>query len=232
MNKIKIDNDNIIIDNNDEYFWDITKDSKVNIEVNKNISSKLVIINNEHDVDLEINLYSNAHLIINSLNKNANYNIRINLLEENSDITYNHSMISSVGAITNYKINHLANNTNSLINNNGVNLENNKLYFNVDGIVNRDSKMVNINQKNRIINIKNGDSKIIPNFIIDNNDISANHSAYIGNFSEDDKYYIKSRGISEEEMYKLLYRSLLLGNMNLSSEEELFNNKLKEWRLL
>ncbi|MBP5684746.1 MAG: hypothetical protein J6X02_05780, partial [Bacilli bacterium] len=64
MNKIKIDNDNIIIDNNDEYFWDITKDSKVNIEVNKNISSKLVIINNEHDVDLEINLYSNAHLII------------------------------------------------------------------------------------------------------------------------------------------------------------------------
>ena len=70
-----------------------------------------------------------------------------------------------------------------------------------------------------IINFKNGNSKIIPNLIIDNNDVVANHSAYIGSFSEDDIFYIKSRGINEIDMYKLLYRSLLLGKMNLSEEE-------------
>ena len=43
---------------------------------------------------------------------------------------------------------------------------------------------------------------------------------------------IKSRGISEEEMYRLLYRSLLLGNMDLSFEQEMFNKILKEWMVL
>ena len=232
MNKLIIGKSIINIDNNDDYFLEIDKDINVTVNVKENINAKLVIINNGNSLNIKINLYKDSNLIINSLNKDVNNNIEINLLEENSKIIYNHSVVSNNDSITNYKINHLSSKTKSIINNNGVNLNNNRLYFNVDGIIKKNSKDVFIDQKNKIINIKNGDSKIIPNFIIDNNEIVANHSAYIGNFSYDDIFYIKSRGISEEEMYRLLYRSLLLGNMDLSFEQEIFNKILKEWRVL
>jgi len=221
----------ILIDDNKIYFLEINECNKFTINVEKNINAKLVIYSNNIDYDLDINLDDNSYLIINSLNNNVNNNTIINLLE-NSIIEYNYSIVSECASINKIIVNHLNSNSKSIICNNGVNLNDNKLFFEIDGIIGKNISNCEASQYSKIINYKDGNSKIIPNLIIDNNDVVANHSAYIGGFSEDDIFYIKSRGINEKDMYKLLYRSLLLGKMNLDEEEELFNKLLKEWRLL
>ena len=221
----------ILIDDNKTYFLEVKEQNKFEVFVKKNNEAKLVVYSNNIDYDLDINLAANSHLIINSLNNNVNNNAVINLLE-NSIIEYNYSIVSESNSINKIVVNHLNKNSKSIICNNGVNLDNNKLFFEIDGIIEKNITNCEASQYSKIINYKDGNSKIIPNLIIDNNDVIANHSAYIGSFSKEDIFYIKSRGINEREMYKLLYRSLLLGKMKLDEEEELFNKLLKEWRVL
>ena len=74
-----------------------------------------------------------------------------------------------------------------------------------------------------------GNSKIIPNLIIDSNDIIANHAAYIGEINEEEKFYMQSRGIKEMDIKKIIYVATLLGKMDLADEKEEFNKRIDEW---
>ena len=50
------------------------------------------------------------------------------------------------------------------------------------------------NQNNRIINLSDNKCEINPNLLIEENDVEANHSAHIGRFSNDEMFYLQSRG--------------------------------------
>ena len=218
MNKIIIGNEklpHLIVDKISDY----------KIIVNKNVENKLVIIGT-NNYQLDITLKENSKLIINSLNKDNSVNININL-DKNSSITYNHSVLARIDSINSFTINHHDNDTTSILNNNGINLENNKLFFNIDGVIPKDRCNINCNQSSKILNFKNGNSKIIPNLIIDSNDIVANHAAYIGKISDDEMFYLESRGIKKENIKKLIYKSCMIGKMQIDEEE--INQILNEW---
>ena len=118
-------------------------------------------------------------------------------------------------------------NNNSTIYTNGINLENNKLYFNLNGIVTKDSINSVLTENSTIINMDDGDSKIIPNLIIDTKEVSANHSAFIGTFSDEELYYLMSRGINKEMAENLLLKSILLKGMNL--DKDIFIKEIGEY---
>ena len=223
-NKINVDK-KIVLTN--PMYLEINNKVKLEINVNKNISTKLVIIGNS-DYDINVNLDKEASLLINSLNKDNSVNIIVNLLSKSS-VTYNHSIVSNSDSLNSITINHLENDSISNINNYGVNVSENKLFFTIDGVVNKNLNNITCNQSSKIINFKDGNSKIIPNLIIDSNDIIANHSAYIGEIGEEEKFYIKSRGIGEEDIKKMVYRATLLGKMELMEEKEEFNKRINEW---
>lgn len=203
----------------------VDKISDYEIIVNKNVENKLVIIGT-NDYQLDITLKENSKLIINSLNKDNSVNININL-DKNSSIMYNHSVLSRIDSINSFIINHHDNDTTSILNNNGINLGNNKLFFNVDGVIPKNMHNINCNQSSKILNFKKGNSKIIPNLIIDSNDVVANHAAYIGKISDDEMFYLESRGISRDNIKKLIYKSCMIGKMNINEEE--INQILNEW---
>lgn len=223
-NKINVDKEIIL---SSPLYLEIVDNVKLNIKVKENINTKLVIIGNKN-YDINIDLDRNSSLLVNSLNKDNSINIKINLLSKSS-VTYNNSVVSNSDSLNNISINHLENDSISNINNNGINLSNNKLFFTIDGIVNKELKNIICNQSSKIINFNLGESKIIPNLIIDSNDIIASHSAYIGEIGEEEKFYLKSRGISDKDIKKIIYRSTLLGKMELLEEEEEFNKRINEW---
>ena len=88
---------------------------------------------------------------------------------------------------------------------------------------------IECSQNSKIININNGNSKIIPNLIIDSNDINANHSAYIGKIDDEIKFYLASRGISDRMIKKLINKATILGKMELDEESEEFHKLIEEW---
>ena len=226
-NKINVDYYKISLNDNNPLYLRIDYNTKLDIEVKENISSKIVIVSN-NNYDVNINLLDNANLTVNSLNKDNSVNVNITL-NDKANIIYNHSVLSKLDSINNFNINHLSDSTNSVINNNGINKENNKLFFTINGVIPKKLSNIVCNQSSKIINLKNGNSKIIPNLIIDSHDIIANHSAYIGEIEEERLFYMKSRGISREEIDKLIYKAVLLGKMDLNEEKEEFNKIINEW---
>ena len=223
-NKINVDSKIIL---SKPLYLEIENYVKLNIKVKENTNTKLVIISSS-DYEINIDLDKNTSLIVNSLNKDNSVNVKINLLSK-AMVIYNHSLTSKIDSINNFIVNHLENDSISNLNNNGINLSNNKLFFNIDGVINKKLTGITCNQNSKIINFLNGNSKIIPNLIIDSNDIIANHSAYIGEINEEEKFYMETRGLSELDIKNIIYKAILLGKMNLMEEKEEFNKRINEW---
>lgn len=218
MNKIQIDKDKIINLEDDEYQLVINHDCNIEFIVNKNINSKVSILVKSSNINIKILLESNSSLIINQLgcDSSINYDVNIN---NNSNLYVVDSIISKVDSINNINLSHKGNNSEIKFYTNGINLENKKMYYNVNGIISKDISDVYLEENSKIINIKDGDSKIIPNLIVDSKDISANHSAYIGTLDNDTLNYLMSRGIEKDKAKDLIIKSILLSKMNLNIDE-------------
>ncbi len=228
-NRITVDNYKFSISSSDPVFLEIDCDTKIDIKVLKNTHSKLIIIGN-NNYDINIKLEKESGLLVNSLNRDNSTNVNISL-DEDSSISYYHAVLANSDSINTFNINHSGNLSNSYIMNSGINRNDGKLFFTINGIVPKDLKEIMCNQDSKIINFSNGNSKILPNLLIDTNDIMARHSSYIGEIEEYNNFYMKSRGISDEDIKKLIYKAVLIGRLYLKEEKEKeeFNKIINEW---
>ena len=153
----------------------------------------------------------------------------INLNGERARVNFNLKTVSKHDEKYNFLVYHNAKNTVSNIVNNGVNILNGELEFNVSGFVSNGITGCDINQSARIINMTDNICMIKPNLFIDEEDVVANHSALIGTFSSDEIFYLMSRGISKEESFNLLTKGFLLNGVTYYKDvlEEIIN---KYWR--
>ncbi len=151
----------------------------------------------------------------------------VNLNGFNSKIDYTFKTVSKNDEKYDIMIYHNKGNTVSNIVNHGVNIENGTLTFNVTGLVDKGSKDCIINQKNQIVNLTCNRCNINPNLIIDENEVSASHSAHIGKLDDDSLFYLTSRGIDYNEAVHLLIKGFLLSK---TDSDDLVKIIDKYWR--
>ncbi len=228
-NKITVDNYQLSVSSSEPLVLEIDCDTKLDITVNETIHDcKLTIIGN-NNYDINVKVKKDAGIVIHSLNRNNSVNVNISL-DKDSSIFYSHSVLADKDSINSFNINHLDDSSNSYVINSGINRSDGKLFFTVNGTVPKNLHNIMCNQDSMIINFKNGNSKVIPNLLIESNDIMASHSSYIGEIDESKKFYIKSRGIGEKDIERLIYKSVILGRMQLDeSDKEEFNKIINEW---
>ena len=224
MNKLVVDNsidyNDIFIDKDTDLIVDLEDSSReLNIHVITGINVKGFIKTKNTSNKVNYFIDDNANVVINKLAIDSNDDITININDVNSSIKYNSSIINYKNNSYTQKIIHNKSNTTSKIVNHCINVEDSEFKFIVDGIIVRDAHEVDFNQDNKIINLKNGKSSILPNLIVDNDDIEASHSAYIGTFDEDKKFYMMSRGLTDKECDDLLIKAFLLNDMKLDDKE-------------
>ena len=224
MNKLVVDNsidyNDIFIDKDTDLIVDLEDTSiDLNIHVITGINVKGFIKTKNTSNKVNYFIDDNANVVINKLAIDSSDDITININDVNSSIKYNSSIINYKNNSYTQKIIHNKSNTTSKIVNHCINVEDSEFKFIVDGIIVRDAHEVDFNQDNKIINLKNGKSSILPNLIVDNDDIEASHSAYIGTFDEDKKFYMMSRGLTDKECDDLLIKAFLLNDMKLDDKE-------------
>ena len=171
------------------------------------------------------NICENSKLVVYQYGINIDNDITVNLNGENAEVEYHYSTINYDDHKYKIVVNHNSSKTISNIYNRGVNVEDNKLDFDVTGYVPNKSDKSECNQKNQILNIKDGKSTILPKLLIDNYDVISSHSAYIGKFKDEILFYLMSRGISEKVSYDLLIKSFLV---NGSENKEIIEILEKE----
>ena len=223
MNKIILDN---------ESSSDITLKEDTILEFNFNDIQKNIVINLDDGVNLTVydksnytrnsicyNTFNNNNVVINKASIDCSDNVMVNINGENTNIEFYNSIINYKDNEYKEVINHISKNSNSLVVNHCVNVNDNMFKFIVDGKIGKDASKTNFKQDNKIINMNSGKSFILPNLIVDNNDIDASHSAYIGKFDEDILFYMMSRGISYTDANYLLIKAFLINGM--SSNEKM-----------
>lgn len=224
MNKLVVDNsidyNDIFIDKDTDLIVELedsTRELNIHVITGINVKGFIKTKNTSNKVNYFID--DNANVVINKLAIDSSDDITININDVNSSIKYNSSIINYKNNSYTQKIIHNKSNTTSKIVNHCINVEDSEFKFIVDGVIVRDAHEVDFNQDNKIVNLKNGKSSILPNLIVDNDDIEASHSAYIGTFDEDKKFYMMSRGLTDKECDDLLIKAFLLNDMKLDDKE-------------
>ena len=217
INDIKI---NILKDSDLEIEINLKEESKIsfNINISENTSLNLNILSKgiggkvQYKYNLDTN--SNCNVLKYQDVKSIKEMIIVNLNGYNASINYNFKTIASSKETYDYHIFHKKNNTKSIIKNNGLCIKNGEIIYQVSSFIPKDIVNCVANQNNRIINLTNNKCEILPNLYIDSSDVEASHSALIGKFSDEEMFYLESRGISEYEALKLLINGFLTSEIN------------------
>ena len=174
----------------------------------------LLYISPSDSTDTIYNIVDDAKLTVFDYNINTSKKVEVNLNWEYASVCYHYSCRNINNNTFKIVVNHNKSNTHSELYNHIINTSDNNFTLDVTSIVNKASSKCICNQDNQIINLSNGQGKILPNLLIDNYDVSSSHSAYVGSFKKDIIYYLMSRGISEYNSINLLMRSFLINGGN------------------
>lgn len=220
MNKLLVNSEdeinNLVIEEDTELVFNFNDTSRdIYIVVEDNICLNIVDISFNTSNKINITLKNDSRVIYNKFSINSGDYIYTLLDGEYSNVVINNSVVNNDDTKMKFVIEHNNTNTSSNLSNHGVNNSSGMLYFNVDSKINRSASLACANQENKIINLVKGDSKILPNLLVDNYDVSASHSAYISDFDKDSMFYLKSRGISEKDARGLLLEGFLIGNLDV-----------------
>ena len=204
-----------------------------NINVFKDVKLNLNIITkgNSGKIKYNYNLFENSSINLFKF-QNVNTikeNINIILKEENARIDYNFKTVGNDKETYDYNIVHESSKTTSNIKNNAVCTKDGVVIYQVSSFVPKNLVECNVNQSNRIINLTNNKCEIKPNLYIDSSDVSASHSALIGKFSDEEMFYIQSRGIDYNSALKLLISGFLTSDISDKKMLNYINKNIKKY---
>lgn len=214
-NFITLTNNNIFINNDTEIELLIseTNDYQINIEVKENVNAYLFILNQTSNskVTYKITLNENSHIKIDNFMDSENLNCfnDVYLNGKMAVFEYNTKTIARTKTNFEFNIYHNSPKTKSIISNKGVSVSLGSILYKVNASIPKGIKNCETSQYNHIINLNDEKNIIEPNLFVDEEDVIANHSAYIGKFDEEVLFYLETRGLSLEEATNLLIRGFL-----------------------
>lgn len=228
--KLLDSDENICINLSDKL--DIYDVVKINIKVKESTTIKLEFkseIESKYDISIELednvfceilDIKDNANIKVQYkyyIKANSNLNVKkfydctsvreldlIYLNGINSCIEYSLKTIGKDKQKFDMMVYHNFNSSISKIENKGVSIGKGNITFNVTGIVYNGIKKCKLEQVNKIINMNDVENIIKPVLVIDEQDVEANHSAFIGKFDPEQIFYMESRGIDKDNAIKLL----------------------------
>ena len=202
---------------------------EVIIDVLENTKAQIILFTaNNTGCSININLKENASLNLDLifLNENCINNINALLVGEYADLNLNLLSLAK-NAKKEFDINvmHLARETKSSVTNNGICFDNGKNIFNVNGIIKPNMKNSDVRQITKgLILSPSGECVANPNLLIDFYDVKAYHGATIGKISDDDLFYLMSRGLTKNEAFMLVINGLLEPYIKDIEEESIKNS--------
>lgn len=239
MNKIRVVNNMIIPSVNDDvlirdneitflnngnYYIDYIDCDNISFKINviEDICINLFEYSNCNDICINNSYYLNKRtsLILSkfSSNESTRENINIYLNDCKSSIKYNFSSVSNGKDKYVINIYHLSNNTSSDIYNRTIAKEGSSNVFDINSYVNNGINDCYLKQETKIVTLGESNNKINPNMFIGEDSTIGIHSSTIGSISEEELFYLMSRGISYRDSINLIIKGMIISNVNPDME--------------
>ena len=116
-------------------------------------------------------------------------------------------------------VNHNHKNVRSDISNKCIGLDGSKVHFVIDSVLMKGNTDCVMDQNTRILTLGDVDAQIVPNMFTHEDSVEAKHGSVIGGFSEDDIFYLMSRGISYHDAVMLLLKGFIFSNLVVDMEK-------------
>ena len=198
MNKILVDSkemfpldEKVVLSDSKTYDLEV-KDSKreVFLSVMDSTEVEINILLHQSSFHFHITLGNQSKLTLKILGVDSNIHLDTCLEQEDSDFECLYSLISKTPSNNSIHVTHLAGHTTSNMKNHGYSLKGAELIFDVASTITKEATKCISHQDNQMIQSQNSTSKIYPNLYIDNYDVDASHSAYVGEFREEELFIL------------------------------------------
>lgn len=204
------------------------------IEINLKENESLIYFNLDRNAsDVVINLANNSKIKYYQISLDeANTKLEVNLNGENASFEGNTlTILNNNTSKYDQNIVHNAKRTVSKIKNFGIVLDNANIDYHTVGKINKGMSGSNCNQTSRGVIIGNSASVTSePILLIDEYDVFANHGAAIGKMSDDELFYLMSRGLNKKEALMLIIKGLINPIIDVLDDKykEIYHNKIDE----
>lgn len=224
-NNIEIKNKTIYFKNSGNYkiIYDDTNANNITYKLKEDIEVSIYeyqSIKSSFNSNIKYILSTNSTLNINkfSTNNNVLETITIDLEGINAKINYHFSNICTNQEKYHIIINHKAPKTISNIINKSISINDATIDYTVDSILPKNNYGCVLNQETKIITNNSSNCFIRPNMYIDEEDVDARHSSYIGKFKEEELFYLMTRGLTLKDSIKLLVQGYILSNITVEED--------------
>lgn len=198
------------------------------------VSKDKLSINSDSDISYlvkEVNLDISSNVTINDVTKTGNDKICINVLDDSNVTYYKDKIVNDIDIFINlnnnstlrfyvtskinkeYKINIylniMGNDNNADIGVRSICEGQGRVSIRVDGTVKDDTINNKFKEDIRILHLNDLRSMIIPNMIINTNNVEATHNAVISGIDKRDLFYLSTKGIDKLTAINLLKKSFL-----------------------
>ncbi len=187
----------------------------LNLDV-RNSSCNLFIFNEftqKINLTENYNLYENANATLNFVDVFSNDLTRVvatNLLEKRTNCSLNCAILGFGDKKITIDATNSAGESSVNMDNSSVILKDASFELVASGIIKKGAKESKNFQKNHALTLgKNKKVKIVPNLLIDENDVEAGHGCTIGDVDENTMYYLNTRGLSNSDAMALIVDSFL-----------------------
>lgn len=207
---------------------DFSKDIFLSVASHKKVVFNLFSKNST--LNFHIQILKGAEFVFNYFSVNGSNTITTNLLEDESKFYFHYSVLNDDNSNNKITVYHDASKTEAYLKNHGFSSRGAKLVFDVSSYIPKEANGCISRQDNQILENSPSFSQINPNLYIENYDVEASHSAYIGEFKEDELFYLMSRGLKIEEAKLLLLQAFLMGSLQVDDERrEKYQGEIKKY---
>lgn len=213
MNKIVLSGGSIDLDRYmNECEFEVTYDTTVNI------------INLHNNCNLVFKVNKGKSLVVNMFDYATTLQASLDIeLDDDANFTLNSAFIVDVKYDLSVNTKLYGNNINAGVYIRGINLEEGTTRVVMNGVVAGETHNNEINEYVKVINKSKLSNVIIPDLIVNTNDVVANHGVSISGIDKDELFYLLSKGIDEAHAIKLIEEGFLLAIMNGEVKETIKN---------
>ena len=196
----------------------ILKNKDINIEYSFNNDNYTVLIFNDYDGDIVINdkgSINNSKVKINyiELNNNKAGQLSTISVNDNSELEINSIYLGVNNKTITFDLRNDKPDSKIEIYNNVVCLNDADFFLEIIGRISKGARRSVCHQKSHCLTIDSPKrAKVLPELLIDDNDVEASHSLSSGTIDEEILFYMNSRGLSKAEALNLILKSYLMPN--------------------
>lgn len=200
---------------------------KFNVTVKENVSARIIFWNegnNNLNIDEKYNLLNDSYLnlIYGELSNGNLDRSAVAELSRGSEVLVEGASVTQTKKRQTFTANHNERYTTSNLNNYGIVSEGGDFYLDVIGRIGEDAVGAKAHQDSKILTLsENQKTEVVPQLLIDENDVEASHAATVGQIDEMQLYYMQSRGLTEMESMALLMSGYLMPIARAIEDEQL-----------